>query len=163
MIRTSGLSYFIVIVVSGERCLTDPPYVKRPMIPLRLLDCFSHMFIFSNVKYPTHIELFGEEIYLNIEKFSMELCTGIRRSQYSILSDKDSLSPSRRWNFLGGPLRLSKYTLITALILLTSIVSGIGGYLAGKHLALGESTSLIQCKPFYIYSQSFRLVLILCQ
>jgi hypothetical protein len=35
------------------------------------------------------------------------------------------------------------------LILLTSAISGIGGYLAGKRLALGTSESLIQCKLLY--------------
>lgn len=85
----------------------------------------------------------------------MELFTKIKRSQYSILQDKDSFSPSRGWSWsvCAGQLRPSKSVWITIFILLISTVSGISGYLAGKHFGSEESNSLIQCKLLYIPSR----------
>jgi hypothetical protein len=76
----------------------------------------------------------------------MNLFAGIKGTQYSALPDNESKSPSRSWNIFTGPLRLQKGTAIALLILLTSIVSGIAGYLAGNHSTLGEGERLIQRK-----------------
>lgn len=82
----------------------------------------------------------------------MDLCTGIRRSQYSVLPDKDSGStPNRNWGLFTGPLRLPKSTLVVLSILLTTAISGISGFLAGKRLSLGGSDKLIQRKPFFVF------------
>jgi hypothetical protein len=76
----------------------------------------------------------------------MDLCTGIKMGQYSILPDDDELSPSRSLRSTKRPLKLPKSTLIALLFMFTSIVSGIGGYIAGKWLERRESDGLIQCK-----------------
>ena len=66
----------------------------------------------------------------------MDLCVVIKRSQYSILSDKDLISSSRGGSLFTGPSSLSKSILITVLILLASIISGNSGYVIGKHWAI---------------------------
>ncbi|KAI1763302.1 hypothetical protein GGR53DRAFT_372013 [Hypoxylon sp. FL1150] len=73
----------------------------------------------------------------------MDLFTKTRRSQYSILSDKDSVSPSRDWSLLTTPSRLPKSALVTLLVLLTSTISGIVGYHAGQLFASGKGEELI--------------------
>jgi len=85
----------------------------------------------------------------------MELRTGIKRSHYSVLPDRDSVSPGRSWNLFTGPLRLQKSTLIPFLVLSVSTVSGIGGYLAGKHSASGTGESLIRCKLLLLILSNF--------
>ncbi|CAG8951656.1 hypothetical protein HYFRA_00005456 [Hymenoscyphus fraxineus] len=74
----------------------------------------------------------------------MYLRTIFKRSQYSVLQDKDSITPDRSWSFFTGPLKLPKSTLIVLLLLLTSLISGIGGYFAGKRWALGKNETLVQ-------------------
>lgn len=80
----------------------------------------------------------------------MDFCTSIKMVQYSILPDDDEMSPSRSLRSTKRPLKLPKSTSIALLFMFTSIVSGIGGYIAGKRLERRESDGLIQCKCYRI-------------
>lgn len=73
-----------------------------------------------------------------------------KRSAYSLLPNNEAVSPSRSSSLSSGPWRPAKKTLVTLLILLTSTISGISGYLAGNRLAMGSGERLIQCEQSYI-------------
>ncbi|KAI0154553.1 hypothetical protein GGR57DRAFT_105532 [Xylariaceae sp. FL1272] len=74
----------------------------------------------------------------------MDICAGRKKVQYSVLPDNDHTSPSRGWTLFSGPLKPTKNTQVTLLILLVSVFSAISGYFAGKRSAPGESDRLVQ-------------------
>lgn len=84
--------------------------------------------------------------------------TGIKRSQYSLLGDKDvdSVPASRRQNILAASSRLSKSSLTTVFVLSLSTITGIGGYFLGGRFELRKSESLFHCK---LSSTRFKFVL----